>query len=53
MADIEEKRTKRLEEKVKHYKQNDERWYHKLKEIQTKFRQQNREAAEKARKYRE
>lgn len=29
---------------MKSYKQNEERWFHKLKEIQNKFKQQNREA---------
>ncbi len=31
MASIEENRNKKLEQKVKGYKQNDERWFHKLK----------------------
>lgn len=53
MADIEAKRNKKMEDKVKQYKQNDERWFHKLKEIQQKFRQQNRDAIEKAKKYRD
>lgn len=38
---------------MKHYKQNDERWFHKIKEIQSKFKIQNKEAIEKAQKYRE
>lgn len=29
---------------MKCYKQNDERWFNKLKEIQNKFKQQNRDA---------
>ena len=37
---------------MKSYKQNDERWFNKLKEIQNKFKQKNREAIEKAKKYR-
>ena len=31
MASIEENRNKKLEQKVKGYKQNDERWFYKLK----------------------
>lgn len=38
MAAIEEKRTKKLEEKVKGYKNNEEKWVHKHKEIQTKIK---------------
>ena len=53
MASIEEKRNKKIEDKKKQYKQNDERWFHKLKEIQQRFRQQNRDAIEKAKKYRQ
>lgn len=53
MAAIETKRNKTIQDRVKLYKQNDERWFHKLKEIQQRFRQQNREAMDKARKYRE
>lgn len=52
MADIESKRNKKLEEKIKVYKQSEERWANKQKEIQIKIKQQNREAMEKAQKYR-
>ena len=53
MASIEEKRNKKIEDKKKQCKLNDERWFHKLKEIQQRFRQQNRDAIDKAKKYRE
>lgn len=53
MKATEQKRNKNIENKMKQYKQNDERWFHKIKEIQSKFKIQNREAIEKAQKYRE
>lgn len=31
MASIEDKRNKKMEEKIKIYKRNDERWFNKLK----------------------
>ena len=31
MASIEDKRNKKMEERIKQYKQNDERWFNKLK----------------------
>lgn len=37
---------------MNHYKQNDERWFKKLKDIQQRFKQQNRDAMDKAKKYR-
>ena len=42
MASIEDKRNKKMEERVKQYKQNDERWFNKLKEIQNKFKLKNK-----------
>jgi hypothetical protein len=44
MSLTQEKRNKNIEKKVKQSKQNDERWYNKLKEIQHKLKMKNREA---------
>ena len=53
MGSIERKRNEQLEIKKKHYKQNEERWEKKLKDIQMKFKQKNREAIQKAQQYRD
>ena len=53
MAINEQNRNKNKEIKLKHYQENEKRWENKLKSIQAKIQQKNKESLEKARKYRQ
>lgn len=52
IADSDKKRKITKEKKNKLLKLNDERWHHKIEDIEKKFKEKNKEAIAKAQEYR-
>ncbi len=51
--DSDKKRQSTIDKKIKLYKLNDDKWHRKMESIEQKFKIKNRQAIEKAQKYRQ